>query len=118
MMTGISMVHVPYRGTGPALSDLLGGQVQVMFATMPAALEYIKTGKLARLGRNHRDALGRPSGEGGREIEYVAERAQLLERPAAAACSIPRSPSGIQKSPTSRQRPQLRPLRMTAALSS
>jgi tripartite-type tricarboxylate transporter receptor subunit TctC len=49
MMTGISMVHVPYRGTGPALSDLLGGQVQVMFATMPAALEYIKTGKLRAL---------------------------------------------------------------------
>jgi tripartite-type tricarboxylate transporter receptor subunit TctC len=49
MMTGINMVHVPYRGTGPALTDLLGGQVQVMFATMPAAIEYIKAGKLRAL---------------------------------------------------------------------
>jgi tripartite-type tricarboxylate transporter receptor subunit TctC len=49
MMTGINMVHVPYRGTGPALTDLLGGQVQVMFATMPAAIEYIKSGKLRAL---------------------------------------------------------------------
>ena len=35
MMTGVDMVHVPYRGAGPALTDLLGGQVQVMFASMP-----------------------------------------------------------------------------------
>jgi tripartite-type tricarboxylate transporter receptor subunit TctC len=49
MMTGIDMVHVPYRGTGPALTDLLGGQVQVMFATMPAAIEHVKAGKLRAL---------------------------------------------------------------------
>ncbi len=49
MMTGISMVHVPYRGAGPALTDMLGGQVQVMFATTAAAIEYIKAGKLRAL---------------------------------------------------------------------
>src|SRR5262245_52704003 len=49
MMTGVSMVHVPYRGTGPALTDLLAGQVPVMFATMPAAIEYIRAGKLRAL---------------------------------------------------------------------
>jgi len=49
MITGVSMVHVPYRGTGPALTDLLGGQVQVMFSTMPAAIEYIRAGKLHAL---------------------------------------------------------------------
>jgi tripartite-type tricarboxylate transporter receptor subunit TctC len=46
MMTGTQMVHVPYRGDAPALTDLLGGQVQVMFASIPASIEYIRTGKL------------------------------------------------------------------------
>jgi tripartite-type tricarboxylate transporter receptor subunit TctC len=49
-MTGISMVHVPYRGDAPALVDLMGGQVQVMFDLMPASIEYIKTDKLRALG--------------------------------------------------------------------
>jgi len=49
MMTGIDIVHVPYRGTGPALIDLLGGQVQVMFDAMPASIEYIRAGKLRAL---------------------------------------------------------------------
>jgi tripartite-type tricarboxylate transporter receptor subunit TctC len=50
MMTGASMLHVPYRGAGPALTDLLGGRVQVMFATMPASLGYIQAGTLRPLG--------------------------------------------------------------------
>jgi tripartite-type tricarboxylate transporter receptor subunit TctC len=49
MMAGVDMVHVPYRGAGPALTDLLGGQVQVMFATMPSSIEYIRAGKLRAL---------------------------------------------------------------------
>jgi tripartite-type tricarboxylate transporter receptor subunit TctC len=49
MMTGVSMAHVPYRGTGAALTDLLGGQVQVMVATMPSAIEYIRASKLHAL---------------------------------------------------------------------
>ena len=49
MMTGVDMVHVPYRGAAPALTDLLGGQVQVMFDTMPSSLEYIRAGKLRAL---------------------------------------------------------------------
>src|SRR5215510_8994938 len=48
-MTGINMVHVPYRGVAPALADLIGGQVQVLFDTMPNAIEYIKAGKLRAL---------------------------------------------------------------------
>jgi tripartite-type tricarboxylate transporter receptor subunit TctC len=47
--TGINLVHVPYRGAGPALSDLLAGQVQVYFAPMSAAVEYIRAGKLRAL---------------------------------------------------------------------
>jgi tripartite-type tricarboxylate transporter receptor subunit TctC len=46
LMTGIQMTHVPYRGTAPALNDLLGGQVQMVFCTIPSAIQYIKAGKL------------------------------------------------------------------------
>ena len=49
MMTGVDMVHVPYRGAAPALTDLLGGQVQVMFPGMPGSIEYIRAGKLRAL---------------------------------------------------------------------
>jgi tripartite-type tricarboxylate transporter receptor subunit TctC len=48
-MTGVDLVHVPYRGQGPALTDLLGGQVQLLFATTPGTTEYVKTGKLRAL---------------------------------------------------------------------
>jgi tripartite-type tricarboxylate transporter receptor subunit TctC len=49
LMTGVNMVNVLYRGAGPARTDLLGGQVQVMFDAMPQAIEYIKTGQLRAL---------------------------------------------------------------------
>jgi tripartite-type tricarboxylate transporter receptor subunit TctC len=49
MMTGVDMVHVPYRGQGPALTDLLGGEVQVLFATAPGTTDYISTGRLRAL---------------------------------------------------------------------
>jgi tripartite-type tricarboxylate transporter receptor subunit TctC len=49
MMAGVDLVHVPYRGQGPALTNLLGGQVQVMFAITVASIEYIKTGRLRAL---------------------------------------------------------------------
>ena len=46
MMTGVDLVHVPYRGGALALTDLIGGQVQVMFDNLPTSAEYVKTGKL------------------------------------------------------------------------
>lgn len=49
MMTGVNMVHVPYRGDAPALIDLLGGQVQTMFGILPLLVEYIRVGKLRAL---------------------------------------------------------------------
>jgi tripartite-type tricarboxylate transporter receptor subunit TctC len=49
IVAGIDVVPVPYRGAGPALTDLLAGQVQVSFPTMPASIEYIRTGKLRAL---------------------------------------------------------------------
>jgi tripartite-type tricarboxylate transporter receptor subunit TctC len=48
MMTGVDMVHVPYRSGGPALIDLLGGQVQVYFASTVSSIGYIRAGRLAR----------------------------------------------------------------------
>jgi tripartite-type tricarboxylate transporter receptor subunit TctC len=49
MMAGIELVHVPYRGTPPAFADLLGGQVQVMFPSLPSSIEYIRAGKIRAL---------------------------------------------------------------------
>jgi tripartite-type tricarboxylate transporter receptor subunit TctC len=46
LMTGIKMTHVPYRGTAPALTDLISGQVQMVFCTIPSAIQYIKAGTL------------------------------------------------------------------------
>jgi tripartite-type tricarboxylate transporter receptor subunit TctC len=49
-MAGINMVHVPYKGAGPALTDLVGGQVQTMFTGVSSTLPYVKSGKLKALG--------------------------------------------------------------------
>jgi len=60
MMTGVNMVHVPYRGAAPALTDLLGGQVQVMFGTISSSIEHIRAGKLRALAvttKTHSEAL-------------------------------------------------------------
>jgi tripartite-type tricarboxylate transporter receptor subunit TctC len=48
-MTGVKMVHIPYKGSAPALTDLLGGQVQVMFDNLPSSIGHIKAGKLRAL---------------------------------------------------------------------
>jgi tripartite-type tricarboxylate transporter receptor subunit TctC len=50
LLTGIDLIDVPYRGGAPALTDLLAGQVQVMFENVPTSLEYIRAGKLRALG--------------------------------------------------------------------
>jgi tripartite-type tricarboxylate transporter receptor subunit TctC len=49
MMAGVDLIHVPYRGNGPAFNDLIGGQVQVMFPSPVGLLEYIQAGKLRAL---------------------------------------------------------------------
>ena len=49
MMTGVNLVHVPYRGLAPALTDMLGGQVQVTFASTAPSIEHVKAGKLRAL---------------------------------------------------------------------
>jgi tripartite-type tricarboxylate transporter receptor subunit TctC len=49
MMAGVNLTHVPYRGNAPALTDLIGGQVQVMFDTTPASIEHIRAGQIRPL---------------------------------------------------------------------
>jgi hypothetical protein len=55
MMTNVNLVHVPYRGGAPAITDLLGGQVQV---TLPESIEYIRTGKLRPLAAGRGEETG------------------------------------------------------------
>jgi tripartite-type tricarboxylate transporter receptor subunit TctC len=49
MMAGVNLTHVPYRGNAPALTDLMGGQVQIMFDTTPASIEHIRAGQIRPL---------------------------------------------------------------------
>jgi len=49
MMAGVDLLHVPYRGSGPMLTDLVGGQVQMAFDNLPASIEHIRAGKLRAL---------------------------------------------------------------------
>src|SRR5262245_10751749 len=49
-MTDVNMLHVPYRGGGPALTDLIAGQIHVYFATIPSSIEYVRTGRPRALG--------------------------------------------------------------------
>ncbi len=55
MMTGVDMIHVPYRGSAPALTDLISGQVQVMFDTATASIDHIRTGRLRALAVTTKD---------------------------------------------------------------
>lgn len=57
-MTGASIVHIPYKGAGPALADLVGGQVDMMFTGVSAALPFVRSGKLRALGVSGAGRLG------------------------------------------------------------
>jgi len=60
-MGGVSMTHIPYKGGGLAMNDLLGGQVDIFFATMPAAMPFVKSGKLRPLAvTSDRPSLAMP----------------------------------------------------------
>ena len=56
LATGTDILHVPYRGMGPALNDAIGGQVQVIYDNLPTSLELVKSGKLRGLGAVGRQA--------------------------------------------------------------
>ena len=80
MMAGVDMVHVPYRGAAPALTDLFGGQVQVMFGTTPTSIEYIRAGKLRALAVTTADALGRLAGRADHRRFRAGLRGERLVR--------------------------------------
>ena len=67
-MTGVELQHVPYKGGGPAVADLLGGQVELMFATLPTVLEHVRAGKLRALG-----VTGGQRFSGAPELPTIAE---------------------------------------------
>ena len=90
MMTGVDLLHVPYRGSAPALTDMLGGQVQVMFDNMPPSLPHIKAGKLRALGGDDGATLG---------------GAARCARPSARPCrATRRAPSSAWRCPRARRR--------------
>ena len=79
LMSGAPMLHVPYRGAAPALTDLIGGQVQVIFSAVPSTVEYIKAGKvraLAVTSTSRSDAL--PDVPDGRRIRARLRGEQLV----------------------------------------
>ena len=57
MLTGVNLVHVPYKGSGPALTDLVGGQIDVMFDNLPSALGLVQSGKLRALAITSRERV-------------------------------------------------------------
>jgi tripartite-type tricarboxylate transporter receptor subunit TctC len=67
-MTGIELQHVPYKGGGPAVADLLGGQVHLMFATLPTVLAHVRAGRLRAIG-----VTGPQRFAGAPEIPTIAE---------------------------------------------
>ena len=99
-MTGTDMQHVPYRGDAPAITDVISGQAQVMFANTATSLEHVKSGRLRRAGGDHGDPL-----DGLPDVPTVAETVPGFEasswqgivapaetcRPTSSTSSMPRS---------------------------
>jgi tripartite-type tricarboxylate transporter receptor subunit TctC len=90
-MTGVNMVHVPYRGGGPALTDLIGGQVQVFFSSMVSSIGHVKTGivrPLAVTGPKRADVLP--------DVPTVGESVPRYEATVWLGISAPKgTPAGI-----------------------
>ena len=86
LMTGVNLQHVPYRGSAPALTDMIGGQVQVMFDNMPSSIEHIRAGKLRALGRDDGDAVRSAAGRSG----VGRLRCRAMRRAPGSALGVPK----------------------------
>ena len=75
-MTGVEMPHVPYRGSGPAINDIVGGQVDVMFDNLPSCIEQVQAGNLRALAVTSANALARHPGR----ADARGERAEGFRR--------------------------------------
>ena len=79
MMAGVKLLHVPYRGESLAMTDLIGGQVQIVFATIGSSMQYVKSGSVRALAVTagiHRCAAGRAAAR----AVSTGLRGQWLER--------------------------------------
>ena len=108
-MTGTFMVHFPYRGSSPALLDLIGGTMDVMFDNLPSALQQIKSGKLIALAVTSSAAQPGPArrADGGRGRTAQGIRGELVVRPARSgrhAC--PKSSTASSRRPPGRSPPR------------
>jgi tripartite-type tricarboxylate transporter receptor subunit TctC len=91
MMAGVHLVHVPYRGNGPALAALLGGEVEVVFPTPPSSIEFIRAGKLRGLA-----TTGAARSEALPDMPTVAEFVPGYETSAWYGVGVPKAtPAGI-----------------------
>ena len=80
-MAGIDLVHVPYKGAGPALVDVMGGHVPIMFDNLPPSLEHIRPGKLRALGGHDQGARALDPGAADHRRDAARLRDLFLERP-------------------------------------
>ena len=85
MTAGIEMIHVPYRGGAPMMTDLIGGQVQVAFDVLTGALSHIKSGDIRALGHGRRQTIRGASGRPDDRRDDAAVRRELLVRDRRAA---------------------------------
>ena len=91
MMAGVHLVHVPYRGNGPALAALLGGEVEIVFPTPPSSIEFIRAGKLRGLA-----TTGAARSEALPDMPTVAEFVPGYETSAWYGVGVPKgTPAGI-----------------------